>query len=192
MPTTKEMTDEELIERLRKDDQEAFTEIYHRYAESLAAFAGAKLQNLEDARDILHDLFVRLWEQRGSLSIQSSLKSYLFAAIRYGVIDRIRRNITRREYAGMIQALERSFTLAGQDLDARELQEIIDRSLEKLPARTQEIYRLSRNDQYSVSQIAVMLELSEQTVKNQLTTALNHLRQSIVCVGLIIFINGIF
>ena len=54
------LTDDDLIHLLKKDDRAAFAEIYSRYSESLAGFAASKLFNLEDARDILHDLFVRL------------------------------------------------------------------------------------------------------------------------------------
>jgi RNA polymerase sigma-70 factor (family 1) len=190
MQSANALTDIELIQLLKKDDQTAFTEIYTRYAESLAGFAGSKLYSLEDARDILHDLFVKLWEERKSLSVTGNLKSYLFAAIRYCIIDRIRRNVSRQEYALQLQAFDKSFYAGGQDLEAKELQEILNKSLDDLAPRTKEIYQLSRNNQYTISEIATMLNLSEQTVKNQLTTALNHLRRSIICIGIIVFLSA--
>ncbi|HAL81784.1 MAG TPA: hypothetical protein DCO83_05740 [Mucilaginibacter sp.] len=99
------LNDEQLIVLLNKGDQQAFAEIYSRYAESLAGFAGSKLYNLDDAHDILHDMFVKLWESREQISITSTLQSYLFAIIRHKIIDKIRQNITREEYASLRQSL---------------------------------------------------------------------------------------
>src|ERR1700722_6312469 len=98
------LTDDELVTLLRQGDEQAFAQIYKRYAEKLAGFAGAKLYNLDDARDILHDLFVKLWEGREQLHITSNLQSYLFAVVRHRIVDKIRKNVTREEYASVVQS----------------------------------------------------------------------------------------
>lgn len=189
MTAIAKLSDNELIDRLKKDDQVAFTEIYNRYSESLAGFAGAKLYNLEDARDILHDLFVKLWEDRHTLTISSNLKSYLFTATRYRIIDKIRRNVTRQEYSTLLQALaENTVPSIEKEMEARELHQLLERSLEQLPGRTKQIYRLSRHGHHTIAEISVMLNLSEQTVKNQLSTALKHLRQSLTISNLIMLL----
>lgn len=175
-----ELSDNELIQLLKKDDNAAFTEIYNRYVESLAGFAGAQLYHLEEAHDILHDIFVKLWEDRDTLDISGSLKSYLFSATRNRVIDRIRRRITRQDYALMLQATKPPESYgADKVIEAKELQENIEKALNELPRRAKQIYRLSRDQHQTTLEIAQMLNISEQTVKNQLTTALKHLRQSI-------------
>jgi RNA polymerase sigma-70 factor (family 1) len=185
MSIENQLSDIELIRRLKNDDRKVFTEIYKRYAASLAGFAASKLYNLEDARDILHDLFVKLWEERSSIIITGSLESYLYAAIRYRIIDKIRRNVTRQKYDVMLEELSSLYAPGIEEhIDAKELQQLLDRSLENLPPRTKEIYLLSRNKHLTVTEIAGQLGLSEQTVKNQLTTALKHLRQSMPLVGI--------
>lgn len=184
MANIEDLDDSELIQLLKKDDNIAFTEIYTRYGKSLAEFAGTKLHHLEDARDILHDLFVKLWEDRHTLEITGNLKSYLFTATRYRIIDKIRRNVIREDYASMLQSLNTSDSYEiDKMIEAKELQEIIEKSLDSLPPRTKEIFHLSRSEHHTVAEIAQMLDLSEQTVKNQITTALKHLRQSIGAIG---------
>lgn len=180
MSQISQLSDIELIQLLKKSENAAFTEIYNRYGESLAGFAGAKLYHLEDAHDILHDMFVKLWEDRHTLVISVNLKSYLFSAIRYRIIDKIRRNVTREDYASTLHALNTDDNYGiDKEIEAKELQEAIEKSLDNLPFRTKQIFHLSRNEHHTVLEIAKMLNLSEQTVKNQLTTALKHLRQSI-------------
>ncbi len=183
------LTDEKLVALLKKGDQQAFTEIYNRYAPKLAGFAASKLYSLDDARDILHDMFVKLWECREELHITANLQSYLFSIIRHRVIDKIRKNITREEYAAAAQLIETVYTEnAEKEIEAKDLQQNIQKSLNELPPRAREIYKLSREQGLSNGEIADKLQLSEQTVKNQLSTALKHLRKSLTGFAAVAFI----
>ncbi len=174
------LTDEQLVILLKDGDQAAFAEIYSRYAESLAGFAASKLYSLDDARDLLHDLFVKLWENRGQLNITSNLQTYLFTVVRHRIIDKIRKNITRQDYAAMLQYLDTGHQPGvEQQIAEKELKQQINNALNELPPRVKEIYQLSRNENLSNSEIAAKLNLSEQTVKNQLSVALKHLRQTL-------------
>jgi RNA polymerase sigma-70 factor (ECF subfamily) len=180
MHRTANLSDIELVQLLKKDDETAFAEIYKRYAKSLADFTASKLFNLEDARDIIHDLFVKLWENRKQLHITSNLKTYLFTITRHRIIDKIRRNVTREEYAAMLQSLANAHQPnVEQQIAAKELQQTIENSLHELSPKVKEIYHLSREENLSIPEIAEKLELSEQTVKNQLSTALTYLRKSL-------------
>ena len=186
MPAINQLNDSQLIALLNKGNREAFTVIYQRYAESLAGFAASKLYSLDDAKDVLHDLFTKLWTDRQGLIITGSLQSYLFSAIRYRIVDKIRRNVTRQEYSAMLQVLEQKYAPdTNQMLQVKELQNTVTESLKALPAKTQHIYHLSRNKHYTVAEIAQVLNLSEQTVKNQLSIALKHLRQAIASLGIL-------
>jgi RNA polymerase sigma-70 factor (family 1) len=185
------LTDDALITLLKQGDEQAFAQIYKRYAEKLAGFAGAKLYNLDDARDILHDIFVKLWEGREQLHITSNLQSYLFAVIRHRIVDKIRKNITREEYASTVQAFGIFYdTDVDKQLELKELKQTVDHSLEQLSPRIREIYKLSREEGLSNREIAEKLDLSEQTVKNQLSAALKHLRQTLgtaICLALMMW-----
>lgn len=183
MGTYHNLTDLQLIDLLKKGNERAFAEIYDRYSEQLAGFASCKLFSLEDARDIIHDLFVKIWAGREQLQV-NNLKAYLFTLIRYRIVDKIRKNITREQYAAMIQGLSIVYeTTIEQQIAAKELQQNIEKSLDELSPRVKEIYLLSREENQSIPDIARQLQLSEQTVKNQLTAALRHLRRSLVVVS---------
>ena len=174
------LTDLELVDLLKKDDSDAFSEIYSRYAVLLAGFASSKLFDLEDSRDIIHDVFVKLWQERKQLKVDRDLKAYLFKLTRYRIVDKIRKNITRQEYAAMVNSLAVSYGVTiEQEIAAKEMAQIIETSLNKLSPRVKEVYLLSREENLSVAEIADKLQVSEQTVKNQLSTALKHLRASL-------------
>lgn len=178
------LTDLQLVDLLKVDDEAAFTEIYHRYAENLTGFASSKLYNLEEPRDIIHDVFVKLWEERKVLNINRNLAAYLFTLVRYRIIDKIRKNITREDYTEMVLALQTSLAAEPeQQIAAKELKQHIAKALDKLSPRVKEIYLLSREENLSITEIANQLNLSEQTVKNQLTVALKHLRGSLTALS---------
>ncbi|MEJ7558623.1 MAG: RNA polymerase sigma-70 factor [Pedobacter sp.] len=184
------LSDNELIQLLKVDDKAALTEIYNRYIESLAGFAGSQLYDLEDARDILHDIFAKLWKDRDSLNVTGNLKSYLFSATRHQVIDRIRRIAIRRDHALRISAsMPPNSYGADKILEAKELQRNILIAIEELPPKTKLIYQLSRDEHLTSVEISERLHISEQTVKNQLTSALKHLRQSIIRICITIFLS---
>lgn len=177
-----------LRERLRCGDENAYSEIYQLYATPLIGFASSKLYSLEEARDLVHDVFVYLWSERRKIQIHSSLQSYLFAITRHRTIDHIRRNITRKEYASMLQKLNSDIEYSlEKNIEAKNLGKVIEKIVNNLPPRTKEIYRLSRNEYKGISEIAEMLHLSDQTVKNQLTTALKFLRISLSKLSAIMF-----
>ena len=178
------LTDLQLIDLLKKDDENAFSEIYSRYADSLAGFASSKFFDAEDGRDIIHDVFVKLWQERTQLKVDRDLKAYLFKLTRDRIVDKIRKNITRREYTAMVDSLAARYEATiEQKIAAKEIAQSIETSLDELSPRVKEIYLLSREENLSITEIADKLQLSEQTVKNQLSTALKHLRQSLAMVS---------
>ena len=189
MTTYLTLTDLQLVDLLKKDDSDAFSEIYSRYAVLLVGFSSSKLFDLEDSRDIIHDVFVKLWQERKQLKVDRDLRAFLFKLTRYRIVDKIRKNMTRQEYAAMVNLLAVSYGVTiEQEIAAKEMAQIIETSLNKLSPRVKEVYLLSREENLSVAEIADKLQVSEQTVKNQLSTALKHLRTSLSVASTAVFI----
>jgi len=181
------LSDELLCAPLKNGDEGAFAAIYDRFAADLIAYAGARLFRLEDARDIVQDVFLKLWHDRLTLQIHTGPGNYLYTATRNRVIDHIRKNAIREEYGMLLQHLGTNEAADAQQLlAAKELALRVQQALSALTPKVREVYRLSREQQLSIPEIAAQLNVSEQTVKNQLTTALNHLRKSLVVPGFIL------
>lgn len=177
------LDDLQLIALLKNDDRKAFAEIYIRYADHLTNFTSAKIQHFEDASDLIQDLFVKFWEQRKDVKIDRDLKAYLFSVARYRIIDKIRKNSTHQAYATMIQELAiRYESFVEQELEAKEMQKRINHSLGQLSPRVKQVYTMTREENLSIQEIAKKLEVSQQTVKNQLSSALKHLRKSLTTI----------
>jgi RNA polymerase sigma-70 factor (family 1) len=169
-------SDADLLAALRTDDEGSFTEIYQRYCYQLFTVAYRKLSNREAAEELVQDLFENLWNRRASHEI-AQLKQYLFSALRYRIINYIKAQQVRAGYelycrlTGAWAATTTEDALAYGELSAALLA-----GVRRLPTKTQEIFQLSRLEQYSVAEISGRVNLSEKTVEYHLTKSLKLLR----------------
>jgi len=182
--------DIELVNLLSEDDEHAYLEIFSRYNKLLYSHAYNKLREREDAKDIVSEVFYALWIRRAQSLPKENLVGYLFMAVRYKIADFLSRKQVKEHY---VQSLQTYINQAEVDTDhlvrEKQLKEIIEEEIAALPPRMQEIFRMSRFEQMSHKEIAEKLQLSEQTVKDQVKKALRILR---IKLGLIVFIALFF
>ncbi len=170
----KEYTDEILIKCLRNSDEEAFVELYQRYWRRLYSSALKRISSEEDAKDIIQELFVKLWVRRASIPEEAIAGEYLFTSLRYRIINYIQADQVRVKYANSCLAEKGNlsvFPSVESNLALEELESVIQEAVENMPERMQEVFILSYRKGLSPKEISVQLSLSVQTVKNYLSNA---------------------
>lgn len=188
------LSDEMLVKLLRVDDAAAFQEIYRRYFRPLTLTALSRLRTQETAEEIIQEVFMSLWEKRAKQDIQQ-LKAYLFAALRYQIIDFYKSRILTERYVdcdAVEQVLPQNTTES--DLDFQEITSIFKNVVESLPPKTKQIFRLSRVDHETTREISLRLKIPERTVEYHITSALKTLRiqlQDFMPMTVILFLWGI-
>lgn len=171
--------DQHLIERLLNDNEKAFDYIYDLYWKQLFQYAYKRLQCEDLAKDIVQDIFISLWNQKDGLKLTSSLSAYLFSMLRFKLINYYYSSEVRKQHALHVnQVGHQHENNIDQKVNFNEVNSLLTSSLQKLPSKMKNIFELSRVDGHSVRQISEQLNISEQTVKNQLSTALKRLRLS--------------
>ncbi len=177
MQSYKSVCDGELVEMLRSDDHGAYTELYDRYADRLYTHVRTKLRDREDAKDVVQEVFTALWNNREGLKPQASLLPYLFAAVRYKVINLLlQRNLHAKYIDAETPKFQEEPTASDHLVRERELQQLINDEVSRLPKKMREVFCLSRDHYLSHREIAERMELSEATVKKQVNNALKVLR----------------
>ena len=170
-------SDEQLLSLLKDGDTSAFNTVYDRYSRPLYLYILSKTDKGEVSKDLLQDLFATLWEKRLVLDIRLSLKAWLYQSIRHKIIDLYRRDHTYRKY---LQQLIEHFDAQPHNIvdvyDYKTRAHEVFEAINQLPCRMKEIFMLSRFENLSIEQIAARLDLSQQTVKNQISKALKILR----------------
>lgn len=169
--------DQLLIERLLNDGERAFDCIYDLYWKQLFQYTYRRLQSEDMAKDMVQEVFISLWNKKDTLKLTSSLSAYLFSILRFKLINHYHANEVRSQHALHVNLHDHPF---GNNIDQRvhvnEMNNLLSSSLQKLPCKMKEIFELSRISGHSTRQISEQLNISEQTVKNQLSTALKRLR----------------
>lgn len=168
-------TDEQLLELLKNSDENAFTTIYHRYADVLYNFAWRILQEEDECADAVQDVFIWFWENRKKLEI-TTLKHYLLAAVKYKLIRAIHNSKRKDEIMAVIPPDTSHSSYVEEAIELNELKTIIRQFTESLPTRAKEIFHLSRNEYLTNREIAKKMNISEKTVENQMTIVLKKLR----------------
>lgn len=176
MPPYSTYTDEQLLELLKGSDNDAFTEIYDRYAETLYRFAWNILKEEEECRDAVQDVFVWFWENRKKLNI-TVLKYYLLAAVKYKLTKIIQNSKRRAEILARHPPIITSYI--EETVELKELKNLISQFTATLPPRAKEIFHLSRNEYLTNREIAERMNINEKTVENQMTIVLKKLRHTL-------------
>lgn len=179
-------SDIQLTHLLRADDAAAFTIIYNRYFNELYVHAYSRLQDKDEAQDVIHELFAHLWNKRKDLDVKSSLSAYLYTAVRNKILDIISHQQVASKYVGSLQNfLEEGDCITDHRIRERQLAALIEKGIAELPPKMREVFELSRKQQLSHKQIAEQLNISEQTVRTQVKYALRILREKL---GIMLFI----
>jgi len=185
--------DKELLDGLKQNDVSAFNTIYLHYSKPLYIYLLHKLKDPELCNDVLQDIFVAVWEKRDELIIAISIKAYLYQAARFKIIDIYRRDIKYQKYlaelAGYIILDPSAIT---DRIDNRKKLEEIENAVNSLPEKMKEIFILSRFEHQSNRDIASKKNLSQQTVKNQISKALRILRINYISIDIFLLFSCLF
>lgn len=183
-------SDQELVDLLKSGDKNAFTELFLRYNRLLVVQAHKLLHDIDEARDLVQEIFTTIWDNRENLTVKSNFAGFLYTTVRNKIFDMILHKKVASKYVDSLQ----EYISKGEDqtdhlLRTRELQSIIEKEISYLPPKMREIFELSRKKHLSHKEIAEHLSISEKTVKNQITNALKILRGRL---GLFIYLFLIF
>ncbi|AKD05225.1 sigma-70 family RNA polymerase sigma factor [Pontibacter korlensis] len=152
-------------------------EIYSQYWRELYVAAFRRLRSEEEVEDILQDIFLSLVQKPEVLDKEGSVKAYLHQALKYKIIDFYRKDQLRHSFAlEELQATKHAGTTSDELLLAEELELCVQEEVSRMPEKMQQVYLLSRKESMSIEQIAEQLGISNQTVKNQISSALRRLR----------------
>lgn len=149
------------------------------YAE-LCAFANKYLQDVEAAEEIVQSFFVKFWENRETVNIKTSQRSYIFTSVKNACLNQIKHIKIREEYKVVNQReMEDSQYLVDEEFDASELDQKIRKSIESLPEGRKRVFIMSRFEGLKYKEIAEKLKISVKTVENQMGSALKYLKSEL-------------
>ncbi|MGV8094101.1 MAG: RNA polymerase sigma-70 factor [Mangrovibacterium sp.] len=171
-----------LAKRIKKGDIKAFDLLYHTYSQKLYGFAFSMLKNHEDAKEIVQETFVKIWEKREVINPSGSIQAFLFSVSYHTTIDIIRKRFKDDQYRIYLQSQlpEQNNNSEGDPAYYQELIRVLDETIRELPEQRKKIYLLSREEGLSHREIAEKLNISVKTVENQINLALKKIRKHLI------------
>jgi len=181
-----DVTDNELISLLKEGDHEAFKEIYERYIFQLLNHAYNKTRDREEAKDIVHEVFTLLWSKRDIIELNINLSGYLYTCVRNAFLNQIaKQEVQSRYLRSLAQFASVGQIITDHRVRERQLIAIIEHEIECLPPKMRQVFKLSRKEYLSHKEIAIKLQISEQTVSKHVTNAIKILHGKL---GLVILV----
>ena len=171
--------DKELYLKLKGGDEEAFQTLFLKYYSAMCRFANQLLNDRELAEEIAQDMFVKIWEKRAFLNIETSVKHYFFRSVRNHCLNHIQHEKIKKQYANKIMESAHQEINTEQYYLEIDLVKRIEKSIASLPPKRMEIFRLSREQGLKYKEIADKLGISVKTVEAQMGLALKYLREDL-------------
>lgn len=178
-----------LIASLKNDDPFAMEQIFHVHWEKVFDLAFKKLGDETLAQDMTQEIFISLWEKRKKLDLTGNLSGYLYGAVKNRVIDYYRSSSIKdghqAEYAMLMD--QKKEIAPDEHLIFQDTTKEVEAVMQLLPERMRLVISMSREQDKTVKEIAAELNVSVQTVKNQITSAMKILRENLSYLLLIVF-----
>jgi RNA polymerase sigma-70 factor (ECF subfamily) len=157
-----------------------FEMLFKAHYSSLCSYADGFLKNLEASEDVVQDVMFRIWTGRETLVIETSVRSYLFRAVRNGCMNVLKHHHIRGKY----RSFRERETMVNQrspeeEMIIMELEEKIWKAIDQLPLERRKVFIMNRYDRLTYNQIAIELGISVKTVENQMSKALSFLREEL-------------
>ncbi len=170
------ISDEALLRAIARDDKKAFEQLFDRHWKKAYRMANFSLKSAEQAQEIVQQLFIDLWERRRDSKIKN-FTNYLSVSVKYKAIDFIKNQVVTKKYADYYKIfcqIEEEETF--ETVKYKDLLSAVEQGVNKLPKKTQMVFRLNRLEGRSIQEIAKEFGLSEKTIQYHLTQSLRHLK----------------
>lgn len=173
-----ELIEQELIDFLKKGDAVAFEKVFKTYFKPLHAYAFYILKSDVSAREVIQQLFYKIWEKRESLSVHTSMKAYLYKSVYNECMLHLKKKKNKEAYLSHMlkQDSNKLAQGASEKIEATDLEIRLQKALNELPEQCRTIFQLNRFEGLKYHEVASQMGLSIKTIENQMGKALKRLR----------------
>jgi len=170
-----------LKEKIAAGDQNSFRQLFHLYAKKLTQFAFAIVKSNDAAREIVDEVFIKIWRNKASITTIQNLTVYLYTAIKNTSLN----YLSARAKENMVESFD-FFSVQLSDnnspektLISSELLKKINAAIDQLPPRCKMVFKLVREDGLSYKEVGAILKISPKTVDAQMMIAVKQISEKV-------------
>jgi len=174
------VSDNDLLRQIAGGNTNAFEMLFKQHYENLCRYACTFIRESDEAEDIVQKTFVTFWEKKEDIAVETSLKSYLYGAVRNAALNNIKHQQVRQKHAATMTVNDHVASESASDgVVSAELNEQINAAIDRLPQQCRRVFELSRFEGLKYAEIAEQLGISVKTVENQMGKALRRMRDEL-------------
>jgi RNA polymerase sigma-70 factor (ECF subfamily) len=171
---------ESLLDAIKQGDKQAFEKLFKEHYAPLCRYAYTFLKDAQEAEEAVQGVFLAIWERREELSINTSVKSYLYQMVHNRSLNQLKHEKVKEAYKQYNHTqINQNPANASHLTIQNELASRIEQAIDELPEQCRKVFRMSRVDELKYSEIAEVLGISIKTVENHMSKALKHLREKL-------------
>jgi RNA polymerase sigma-70 factor (ECF subfamily) len=172
-------SDSKLVKKLKEGDVEAFNQLFYAYSSRLYHFAYGYLKSKDKAEEMVQEIFLKIWENRGNIKEEFQFRSYLFSIAFNYVKKYFRTKALINRYIDYAVSHGSEEEYPDEETDYSSLKSRVYQLVEQMPEKRREVFIKSRFEGKNAVAIAEELNLSQSTVENHLNLALRFLKQQL-------------
>ena len=161
----------------RPFNEDNFEHTFKTYFSPLCNYVNSHIKDWEGSREIVQSTFMKIWENKESIEVTTTAKTYLYSAVKNKMIDYIRANKRRGEVEDDLDVDE--FDDQPEIIDSMVLRQEIMNSLDKLKPKMKKIFSLCKIEGLTYGEVASYLDISKRTVEDNIAKALVLLREDL-------------
>jgi len=175
-----ENNQDELLQQLIAGDESGFAGLYDLYNRAIYNFIIRFVHSVPLAEDLTQEVFIKIWENRLYLKSVKSFKAYLFTVARNHTLNSLK-VVFRSEAAigEVIKSFIDTRSETEEDILHKEYLEFLKKTMDALPERTRQIFKLCREQEKTYDEVAKSLNISRNAVKNHMVQSMKLLSSSI-------------
>ena len=180
----------ETIRQFKANDRLAFNTIYRTYSRRIFRFAYSYVKIQSDAEEIVQDVFLKVWENREKIDEYLSFESYLFTITYNTSISVLRKKVSENQYIEYLKSIQTASIQNNTttEIEFTELRDRADQIIEQLPSRQKQIFKLNREKGHTYREIALILNISQNTVESHMGRALKTIRKKLGDISIAVLI----
>lgn len=177
-PRYDHIEEKENLLALRSGCQTAFRQIYTLYSGRIYLNIRKMVKSEQDAAELLQEVFIKVWDKRELIDPEQSFRSYLFQIAKYTVYNFIRKNnLEKQIQAYLSQHNTQLYSHVEEQLDEKQDEQWLSRTIEQLPPQRRLIYKLCKIEGKSYAEVSTLLRISTSTINDHIVKATKYIKE---------------
>lgn len=175
---TRNTNEQKLTIKIAKQDEKTFLSLFDTYYDKLYLFIQRYVHSAEMAEDLTQEVFIKVWERWDNMADIQSFKAYLYTTAKNHTLNALKKAAQSQATMGeIVHHYYSSSNHTEDEILSKEYLHYLETAIANLPPRSREIFKLCREQKKTYEEVATLMGISKNAVKNHMVLSMKQLRR---------------